>query len=291
MWGTIAQIAVQAGTSLISGVQAQRMRKEQQKSEQEAAKLMKDIYSELEKNQYAAVGLPMKSFELEREALATQGAQAVQAGAESERTAAATAGLTMAQYRKALRDIQSEQADKMLDLDLLTAQEAARKDDLRAQFKAQEAEGAQMAAADYEQRYLASVGGAIQGGLGAVGAGMEAIPLFKATEGVRAVSNLEDLYNKTLKQGKLGSAMYDKDGKPLNAYMAIAKKMGMTDDDLKIKGIINDAGVFDDDAFKTWLAKQPKADLDAIYRGGFEGFEIAAPSPKTVENISGIKSN
>lgn len=288
MWGTVAQIAVQAGTSLLSGVQAMKMRKEQRQAEQEVSKLMKDIYGELDKNQYAAVSLPMKAFDIEREALAAQGAQAIEAGRESERF---SPGSTMAQYRKALRDIQSEQADKMLDLDLLTAQEAARKDDLRAQFKAQEAEGAQMAAADYEQRYLASVGGAIQSGLGAVGAGMEAIPLFKATEGVRAVSNLEDLYNKTLKKGTLGSAMYDKDGKPLGAYRAIAKKMGMTDDDLKIKGIINDAGVFDDDAFKTWLATQSKADLDAIYRGGFEGFEIAAPSPKTVENISGIKSN
>jgi hypothetical protein len=64
MWGTIANIAVQAGTSLISGVQAQKMRKDQRKSEQEASNLLKDIYGELEKNQYAAVGLPMKAFEL-----------------------------------------------------------------------------------------------------------------------------------------------------------------------------------------------------------------------------------
>lgn len=269
MWGTIASIAVQGGTALISGVQAMKMRKEQQKSEQEAARLMQDIYNELEKNQYAAVGLPMKSFELEREALAAQGAQAVQAGAESERTAAATAGLTMSQYRKALRDIQSEQADKMLELDLLTAQEAARKGDIKMQFKAQEAEGAAAAAADYEQRKLAAVGGAIEGVVGAAGTAMSAIPLFKATEGVRTVSNIEDAYNQALKQGNLSQDLYDANGNPLSASRAMAKRLGLDDAKLKELGMFTDAGEFDEAKFKTYLSSQPKQDIQFLL-GSFE---------------------
>lgn len=275
MWGTIAQIAVQAGTSLISGVQAQRMRKEQQKSEQEAAKLMKDIYSELEKNQYAAVGLPMKSFELEREALATQGAQAVQAGAESERTAAATAGLTMAQYRKALRDIQSEQADKMLELDLLTAQEAARKGDIKMQFKAQEAEGAAAAAADYEQRKLAAVGGAIEGVIGAAGTAMSAIPLFKATQGVKTVSNIEDAYNQALKSGTLSPDLYDANGKPLTAIQAMIKRAGISEDELKKQGLYDEkTGMLLEGKAKDYLASLPVQDLQSVLRSGFEPSEL-----------------
>lgn len=285
MWGTIAQIAVQAGTSLISGVQAQKMRKEQQKSEQEAAKLMQDIYGELEKNQYAAVGLPMKSFELEREALAAQGAQAVQAGAESERTAAATAGLTMSQYRKALRDIQSEQADKMLELDLLTAQEAARRGDIKMQFKAQEAEGAAAAAADYEQRKLAAVGGAIEGVIGAAGTAMSAIPLFKATEGVRAVSNIEDAYNQALKSGTLSPDLYDASGKPLTAAKAMAKRLGLDDAKLKELGMFTDAGEFDEAKFKNYLSTQPKEDIQLILRSGFQPSSL-----QTTSDVRGLPS-
>jgi hypothetical protein len=271
MWGTIAQIAVQAGTALISGVQAQKMRKEQQKSEQEAARLMQDIYGELEKNQYAAVGLPMKSFELEREALAAQGAQAVQAGAESERTAAATAGLTMSQYRKALRDIQSEQADKMLELDLLTAQEAARKGDIKMQFKAQEAEGAAAAAADYEQRKLAAVGGAIEGVIGAAGTAMSAIPLFKATKGVRAASDITDSYNQALKSGNLAPDLYDASGNPLNASQAIAKRLGLDDAKLKELGMYDkDTNMFNDDRFMDYVSILPEEDLQSVFRSGFE---------------------
>lgn len=280
MWGTIAQIAVQAGTSLISGVQAQKMRKEQRKSEQEAAKLMQDIYGELEKNQYAAVGLPMKSFELEREALAAQGAQAVQAGAESERTAAATAGLTMAQYRKALRDIQSEQADKMLELDLLTAQEAARKGDIKMQFKAQEAEGAAAAAADYEQRKLAAVGGAIEGVIGAAGTAMSAIPLFKATKGVRTTSDITDAYNQALKSGNLSPDLYDANGNPLSAAKAMAKRLSLDDAKLKELGMFTDAGEFDEPKFMDYVSKLPVEDLQSVLRSGFE--------PSALQQVEGV---
>jgi hypothetical protein len=285
MWGTIANIAVQAGTSLISGVQAQKMRKDQRKSEQEASNLLKDIYGELEKNQYAAVGLPMKAFELEREALAAQGAQAVEAGRESERGAAATAGLTMSQYRKALRDIQSEQADKMLDLDLLTAQEAARKGDIKMQFKAQEAEGAAAAAADYEQRYLAGVGGAIEGVIGAAGTAMSAIPLFKATEGVRTVSNVEDAYKNALKNGTLSPDLYDASGNPLSASMAMAKRLGLDEAKLKELGMYDkDTNILNEARFKDYLSAQPKQDIQILLRS----FEPS--SLKSASDVRGLPS-
>jgi hypothetical protein len=213
----------------------------------------------------------MKSFELEREALAAQGAQAVQAGAESERTAAATAGLTMSQYRKALRDIQSEQADKMLELDLLTAQEAARKGDIKMQFKAQEAEGAAAAAADYEQRKLAAVGGAIEGVIGAAGTAMSAIPLFKATKGVRAASDITDSYNQALKSGNLAPDLYDASGNPLNASQAIAKRLGLDDAKLKELGMYDkDTNMFNDDRFMDYVSKLPEEDLQSVFRSGFE---------------------
>lgn len=264
MWGTIAMVATQAGTALLSGAQAVKMRTEQQKAEQAASNLMKDVYSLLDKNQYAAVSLPMKAYEIEREALASQGAQAVEAGRESERTAAATAGLTMSQFRKGLRDIQSEQADKMLELDLLTAQEAARKDDIKAQFKAQEAEGAQMAAADYEQRKLAAVGGAIQSGIGAVGAGIEAIPLYKATKGVKAVSNLEDMYSKAVNQGTLKNNFLDAEGNPYGFSKAISNQLGLTTEKLTEMGMLMPDGSIDAEKFKTWLSGKSPEEINSI---------------------------
>ena len=274
MWGAIAEIGVQAVTSLLSLGQMQRMKAEQRKADAQTAKLMKDVYGELEKNQYAAVGLPMKAYDIERENLAAQGAQIVEAGRESERTAAATAGLTMGQYRKALRDIQSEQADKMLELNLLTAQEAARKSDIRAQFKAQEAEGSALAAADYEQRKLAAAGGAIQGLVGAAGTAVSTIPLFKATQGVKAASDVADLYANAVKSGKISQDLLDASGNPLSYEQSVLKRTGMAEADIKNLPIYDKNGVIDSKMFQTWLSSLPKSDINAILKSGFSPSQL-----------------
>jgi hypothetical protein len=279
MWGAVAAIAVQGVSALISGAQAMNMRKKQKQADEEAARLMQDIYSELEKNQYAAVGLPMKAYDIERENLAAAGAQAIEAGRESERTAAAAAGLTMAQYRKALRDIQSEQGDKMLELELLKAQEDARKGDIKMQFKAQEAEGAAAAAADYEQRKMAAIGGAIQGGIGAAGSAISTIPLFKATQGVKGVSNLTDMYGQAVDSGTLSPDLYDASGNPLSPAQAILKRTSFTPDQLKNLGMYDDKGVFLENKFLNYMSTQPIEDIRAIAGQGFTAGTLEQARP------------
>ena len=266
MWGAIASIATQAVTSVLSGVQMQQMKKAQRAADAESAKLMQDIYKDLEKNQYAAVGLPMKAYDIERENLAAAGAQAIEAGRESERTAAASAGLTMAQYRKALRDIQSEQADKMTELELLKAQEAARKGDIKMQFKGMEAEGAAAAAADYENRANAAAQGAIQGVIGAAGTALAAVPLFRATKGVKAASDVADLYAGTK---NFSPDLLDASGNPLSYEQAVIKRFGMSDEAVKALPIYDKTGKIDSDMFNTWLASQPKSDINQLLISGF----------------------
>jgi hypothetical protein len=265
MWGAIASIATQGVTSILSGVQMQRMKKAQRAADAESAKLMQDIYKDLEKNQYAAVGLPMKAYDIERENLAAAGAQAIEAGRESERTAAATAGLTMAQYRKALRDIQSEQADKMTELELLKAQEAARKGDIKMQFKAMEAEGAALASADYENRANAAAQGAIQGVIGAAGTALAAVPLFQATKGVKAASDVADLYAGTK---NFSPDLLDASGNPLSYEQAVIKRFGMSDEAVKALPIYKD-GKIDSAMFRDWLSSLPKSEINQILKSGF----------------------
>lgn len=277
MWGAIASIATQGVTSILSGVQMQQMKKAQRAADAESAKLMQDIYKDLEKNQYAAVGLPMKAYEIERENLISAGAQAVEAGRESERTAAATAGLTMAQYRKALRDIQSEQADKMLELDLLKAQEAARKGDIKMQFKAQEAEGAAMAAADYENRANAAAQGVVQGVIGAAGTALSTVPLFQATQGVKAASNVEDLYAGTK---NFSPDLLDASGNPIGYEQAVIKRLGMSDEAVKALPIYDKTGKIDPKMFKDWFSSLPKSDINQILTSGFEPSQLGGAKYK-----------
>ena len=262
----------------------QQMKKAQRAADAESAKLMQEIYKDLEKNQYAAVGLPMKAYDIERENLISAGAQAIEAGRESERTAAATAGLTMAQYRKALRDIQSEQGDKMLELDLLKAQEAARKGDIKMQFKGMEAEGAAMAAADYENRANAAAQGVVQGVIGAAGTALSAVPLFQATKGVRTVDDLKTVYGKAVESGTLSPDLYDANGTPLSPAQAILKRTSLTPEDIKKLGFVDDKGAFQDDKIFDYLSKQPIEDIQSIMiglQGGTLKQANTLPSPIT----------
>ena len=266
MWGAIASIATQGVTAILSGVQMQQMKKAQRAADAESARLMQDIYKEAEKNQYAAVGLPMKVYDVERENLNAAGAQAIEAGRESERTAAAAAGLTMAQYRKALRDIQSEQADKMLELDLLKAQEAARKGDIKMQFKAMEAEGAAAAAADYENRANAAAQGAIQGVIGAAGTALASVPLFKATKEQRAAMELAATYARTK---NFSPDLLDASGNPLSYEQAVIKRFGMSDEQAKALPVYDKTGKIDSKMFNDWLITQPKSDINQLMMSGF----------------------
>ena len=83
--------ATVAGTGM-SFAQANKQKKLQKKAEADAMKAMQDARKKLDVNYYDELAVQKEPYELEREALLSAGAQAIQAGVESERGAAATAG-------------------------------------------------------------------------------------------------------------------------------------------------------------------------------------------------------
>jgi hypothetical protein len=140
-----------------------RMRKLQKESDADALKFRQEADKFLEVNVYDQLGIQMKPYELEREALASVGAQSIEAGRESERGAAAVAGRVYAGYSDAIRDIQTRQGQEMMDLEKLSAAEDSRLKDIKTQLALDEAEGAQQASAMYEERAQQAKKNAIQG--------------------------------------------------------------------------------------------------------------------------------
>ena len=87
------------GGLVISGVsagmsfsQASKQRKLQAQAEQDAAKAMAQARKKLDVNFAEQMSVKKEAYDLEREALLSAGAQATEAGIESERGSAATAG-------------------------------------------------------------------------------------------------------------------------------------------------------------------------------------------------------
>lgn len=167
-FAAIAAIGGLASTALTTGfsiADMRKMKKLQKEADADAEKFMKEAKSLLEVNAYDQLAVQMKPYELEREALASVGAQALEAGRESERGAAATAGRIYAGYSDAIRDIQTRQGKEMADLAKLSAAEDARLKDVKTQVALDEATGAQMASAMYDERAAQATKNAIAGGV------------------------------------------------------------------------------------------------------------------------------
>jgi len=168
---TIATTALAVGGSAMNFAQAAKQGKLQREAELEADKAMKAARDKLQTNFYKGLDLNLKSFEQERDALAGVGQQLIQAGQESERGAAATAGRVMAGVQEAEKDITNRQIRSQESLEKLVAGEESRLNMAETRLDLAEAEGAQEAAAEAAKNQAAAITAGIQG-LGSAAAGL-----------------------------------------------------------------------------------------------------------------------
>lgn len=163
--GSAASSAIGAGMSF---AQAARNRKLQLEAEAAAEKALVDAKKKLEVNYYDQLSLPMKGYELERDAIMASAAQAIEAGRESERGGVATAGkiqmLAQDAQQKAAADVEKQ----LMDLESLSAAEDARLAGKMSEISLAESAGAQQAAADYQSMAANSM----QSGFGSINQGL-----------------------------------------------------------------------------------------------------------------------
>jgi hypothetical protein len=183
----IGSIAVSAGSAGMSFAEAGKQRRLQQEAENDAAKALAEARKKLDVNYYANLGINKEPYELEREALVSAGAQAIQAGQESERGAAATAGRIQMAQQQGQREIAGAMGAEMAGLEKLTAQEDAKLAGAQANLYLAEAEGAQLAARDAQQAATAYTTAGVKGiGTAAQQTLTSLVPLYPDTLDVTA---------------------------------------------------------------------------------------------------------
>lgn len=193
-----AGLAVSAGSAGMSFAQAGKQRKLQREAQADAAKAMQEARKKLEVNFYDQLGIQKEPYELEREALLASGAQAIEAGVESERGAAATAGRVQLAQQQGQRQIAAAMGQEMLGLEKLSAQEESRLRDMGVQLDLGEVQGAQLAARDAQQAAAAAT---TQGVQSLQQLGQQAIqmaPLYGKTPSSRQAAKIDTLATKTL---------------------------------------------------------------------------------------------
>ena len=190
---TAIGLGVTAASTGFSFAQSAAQKKEQRRAENEAQKYLTEARKKLDVNFYEQLGIQKEPYELEREALLSAGAQAIEAGVESERGAAATAGRIYMGQQQGQRQIASAMGQEMLGLEKASAAEESRLRDMQTNLDIREATGAQKAAAIAEAR---STQGLAQGMQGVASLGQQvaaAFPDYKQSESMKELGNMQKI--------------------------------------------------------------------------------------------------
>lgn len=152
--------AAGAGMSFAQANKQQRLMKDAQAKADQA---MQEARKKLEVNVFAAQGLNKEPYERQREALLSAGAQAIEAGVESERGAAATAGRVLMAQNEAQAQQAAEMNKDLMALEQQQLAEQSRLNDIGIQLDLGEVEGAQAATANYSDMANQSKAQGVQG--------------------------------------------------------------------------------------------------------------------------------
>jgi len=186
-------LAATAATTTMSFVQAGKQKSAQRQAERDADEAMTNARKKLETNFYAQQGIKKEPYELEREALLAQGAEAIQAGVESERGAAATAGRIQLAQQQGQAGIRSAMGEELTALENKQLGEDSRLRDIGVQLDLGEVSGAQLAAANAAEL---SAQATQQGFQGVTSFGQQlvaAAPLFSKSDSAQQLGRIEGM--------------------------------------------------------------------------------------------------
>lgn len=182
MSGAIAGIAIATVGTVGSFIQAGEQRNLQRQANAEAKKAMEEARKKLEINYMDKLGIQKEPYELQREALLSQGAEAIQAAQQAEgRNLAATAGRIQMAQNEAQAGIRTAMGKELTDLEKLSAQEESRLRDVGVQLDIGDVQGAQLAARNAQE---AAARATAQGFQGLTSVGQQALalaPLYSKT--------------------------------------------------------------------------------------------------------------
>lgn len=216
-------LAASIGSTGMTFSQAAKAKDNQIKAEEESSKMMQEARRRVNVNPFAAISLPTEAYKLESEANLQQGAQLTQAGRESERGVAATAGRVQTAQQQGQQEIRAQQAQDKYKLDMATAEEATNIRNKLAAIDLAEAEGAQVAAGRFANQYNQLMQKGIQGIADIAGKAAAAAPLFEKSSGAKQFDKFEKDYNQMVTEGTVPNELIGASGNPLSASDAYAK--------------------------------------------------------------------
>lgn len=199
-----ASVAATAATTTMSFVNAGKQKKAAQQAQKDADEAMQEARKKLEVNVYDKLAINKEPYDLQREAMLSQGAQAIQAGVESERGAAATAGRIQMAQNEGQAGIRSAMGQEMQQLEMLSAQEEGRLRDIGVQLDLEEVAGAQLAAANAQELGAQALQQGMEGITSLGSQFQDMAPTFEKTSQARQSQKLSNTLTKDFNMNQAG---------------------------------------------------------------------------------------
>jgi hypothetical protein len=243
----IGGLAISAATTTMSFAQASSQKGKQRRAEAEAAKAMAEARKKLEINFTDKLAINKETYELQRDAMLSAGAQAIQAGVESERGSETTAGKVLMAQNEAQAGIRTDMGKDLMAIQEKQVAEQSRLRDLNVQLDLGEVEGAQQAAADAERAAAQSTSEGFQGVSSTLQQGLAMVPLYQKTQSAKAFGKIEQ----GMKAGGVAQQDYQ------NMIQGLSTKAGY--------GNLAGVGVMKADKFSDYMSGLPASQLRDIF--------------------------
>lgn len=217
MSAAIAGLAIGAISTGLSFAQAGQQKKLQAQAEAEADAAMEAARGRLEVNFAEQMSIKKEGYELEREANLAAGAQALEAGVESDRGGAATAGRVLAAQQAGQAQTRAAMGDELTNIEAAIVEEDSRLRDLNVALDLEEVAGNQQKAADAQRAAQAATNQGIQGVVSTVGQAVSMVPLYKQNMAAQkaAVGGMQ-----------MDQTQFDKFGNVMGKGGGVSKSMG-----------------------------------------------------------------
>lgn len=181
-------LVMSAGTTTASFIQAADQKKKQKQAEADAAEAMADARKKTEVNFYEELAVNKEAYTAQREAMLSAGAQAIEAGKESQRGLAAAVGRTQKAQEVGQAKIRQAEIADVNKLEQLVAKEESRLRDVNIQLDLGEAAGAQVAAQQFAEQSKASTMQGVKGLGETVQAGLQMVPLYQQNKAIKGLN-------------------------------------------------------------------------------------------------------
>ena len=178
----IAGLAISAGTTATSFIQAGKQRRLQEGYEADADKALAEARRALQVNYAKQMSIKKEPYNQERLAMLSQGQQVIDAASDSDRGAASAAGQVLMGQQSSQADITNRQSDELINIENAILEEESRLRDINVDLDMQEVEGQMNAAADARIAAADATQAGIQGIGQTAQAGLAMVPLYSQSK-------------------------------------------------------------------------------------------------------------